>query len=166
MNTRLAFGFIALTASLLTSCAGPGFNSAYRKSVDAFDAADPKPKVSGPWEGYWLSDKNAHTGKLRAISTPRPSTAGDSDSDSDGVEHYDFRYHATWAKVLSGGYRSDHSVSREPDGSYSVKGAENIALLGLYTSEGTIKGDKFESRYKSDADEGVFILQRPSAGLR
>ena len=158
MNTRLAFGFVALTAALLTSCAGPGFNSAYRKSVDAYHAADPKPGVSGPWEGYWLSGENAHTGKLRAIGTQLHSPAcGD-----DGVEHMEFRYHATWAKVLSGGYTADHKVKRNPDGSITVSAEREIALLGTYTSEGRVKGDKFESVYKADADHGVFILQRPS----
>lgn len=160
-TTRIAFGLFALTAALLTSCAGPSFNSAYRKSVDAYHAADPKPKISGPWEGYWLSDKNAHTGKLRAIGTRKHPAACAGD---DGVDHLDFRYHATWAKVLSGGYTADHEANGNPDGSISVKAEKEIALLGLYTSEGTIKGDKFESRYLSDADQGVYVLQRPSAG--
>ena len=157
---RLALGICFMTAAaLLTSCAGPGFHSAYRKSVDTYHAADPKPDVSGPWEGYWLSDRNAHTGKLRAIGTRRPSAAGA----EDGTEHMEFRYHATWAKVLSGGYTSDHRVKRNRDGSYQVSGEKEIALLGLYTSEGTIKGDKFESRYEADADEGVFVLKRPGS---
>lgn len=158
MNTRLAFCFTALTTVLLTSCAGPGYNSAYRKSVEAYHAADPKPEVSGPWEGYWLSGENAHTGKLRAIGSARPSAAGG----DDGVEHMDFRYHATWAKVLSGGYTADHKVKRNRDGSFSVNAEKEIALLGPYTSEGTIKGDKFEATYKAEADHGVFILQRPA----
>jgi hypothetical protein len=158
MNIRIAFVLLLLTAALLTSCAGPGFSSAYRKSVDSYRAANPKPKVSGPWEGYWLSDKNQHTGKLRAIATPHPSPAGA----DDGFEHYDFRYHATWAKVLSGGYTSDHKVKRKPDGSFSVTGEKDIFLLGPYRSEGTVRGDKFDSRYHSSADQGVFILKRPS----
>ena len=158
MNTKLALGFITLTAALLTSCAGPGFNSAYRKSVTAYHAADPKPEVSGPWEGYWLSGENAHTGKLRAVAVPATSEAPAANGDG----RYQFRYHATWAKVLSGGYTSEHEVKRKPDGSFTLKGQEEIALLGLYKSEGTIKGDKFDSTYHADADQGVFILKRPS----
>lgn len=162
MTTRLAIGILILTSALLTSCAGPGFESAYQKSLDSYQAADPKPEVSGPWEGYWLSDKNGHTGKLRAIGTEDSSLGRNEQGSGKEFQQVEFRYHATWAKILSGGYTSDHLVRRKSDGSITVRGEKEIAFLGLYTSEGTIEGEKFESRYHSDADQGVFVLRRPS----
>jgi len=147
----------SLATLLLSSCTNPGFNSAYRQSVADYKAADSKPKISGPWEGYWLSDVNGHTGKLRALAKPAAPTVP-----IDGAGgRYTFRYHATWAKVLSGGYTSPHEVRGDGEGGYVVEAEKDIALLGVYKSEGTIKGDKFESTYRSDGDHGVYVLQRP-----
>ena len=148
-------GFVL--AISFSSCTGPGFSAAYRDSLTAYRTAEAKPPVAGPWEGYWKSDVNGHTGNLRAIGTPTPSAA----CASDGSDHYSFRYHATWAEVLSGGYTSDHQVKKGPDGSYLVQGEKDIALIGRYSSKGSVVGDLFETRYQSESDNGVFVLKRP-----
>lgn len=156
-NSALPAIACVLLAVLFSACASPTFNSAYRKSVAAYEAADPKPKVVGPWQGYWKSEVNGHTGKLRAVARPAAATVP-----VDGVGgRYQFRYHATWAKVLSGGYTSPHEVLSDGAGGYTLEAEKDIALLGVYKSEGTIKGDKFESKYRSDSDHGVYVLQRP-----
>jgi len=157
LNRTLPAIACVLLAVTFCSCAGPGFNSAYHKSVAEYKAADPKPEIVGPWEGYWKSDVNGHTGKLRAVAAPAPETERGL---SDG-ETYLFRYHATWAKVLSGGYTSPHQVFSDGEGGYTTTAEKDIALLGLYKSEGRIKGDKFESKYRSDGDHGIYVLQRP-----
>lgn len=150
------FGVLLIAVSL-SSCAGPGFSIAYRDSVTSYRTAENKSPLAGPWEGYWKSDVNGHTGNLRAIATPTPSAA----CASDGAEHYSFRYHATWASVLSGGYTSDHLVKRDADGSYGVRAEKTIPLIGLYSSEGRVVGDQFESSYRSKSDHGVYVLKRP-----
>src|ERR1700710_1621319 len=33
---------------------------------------EPAPDLSGRWSGYWLSDKNGHTGPLNARFTAKP----------------------------------------------------------------------------------------------
>ena len=156
---KLLPGFVCgLLAVMLSSCASPAFNSAYRRAVADYRAADPKPEVAGPWQGYWKSDVNGHTGDLRAVATPAAAATVPADGVGEG---YQFRYHATWAKVLSGGYTSPHEVRRNRAGGYTVLAEKDIAFLGVYKSEGTIKGDKFESKYRSDSDHGVYVLQRP-----
>ncbi len=146
-----------LLVGVLSSCSSPGFNSAYRKSVAEYKVAATKPKVVGPWEGYWLSNVNGHTGKLRAVAKPAAPTVP-----VDGVGgRYLFRYHATWAKVLSGGYTSPHEVRSDGAGGYTTEAEKDIALLGIYKSEGTIKGNQFWSKYHSDSDHGIYVLERP-----
>jgi hypothetical protein len=153
----LCLTVLATLASLTVGCSAPGFNSAYRKSVDAYQSAEVKPKVTGPWEGYWKSDVNGHTGKLRAIAQPgTPAVPVDGASG-----RYIFRYHATWAKVLSGGYTSPHDVVRQRDGSFRVSGEKDIAFIATYLSDGTIRGEAFDSTYRSSGDRGVFVLRRP-----
>jgi hypothetical protein len=162
MTAKFTVALLSLVSLMLASCAGPGFNSVYRKSVDEYHAANPKPTVSGPWVGYWKSNENLHTGKLRAIAVANtPAVPADG-----AAGRYKFRYHATWAKILSGGYTSVHDVVRNRDGSFQVSGSEDIALLGTYTSQGSITDDKFDSTYQSKADNGVFVLERPQPESR
>ncbi len=143
----------------LSNCAGPGFGAAYRKAQNSYSAAGVKPEISGPWEGYWKSTKSGHTGKLRAIATPAAPTVLVGGAGG----RYEFRYHATWAKVLSATYHAPNEVRRDTraEDRFSLRAQRDIALLGTYTSEGTIDGDKLEATYEAAGDQGVLIMQRP-----
>lgn len=150
---------LALSVLTLTNCAGPGFGSAYRKAQTSYRSAEVKPKVSGPWEGYWKSTESGHTGKLRAIATPAAPTVLVGGAGG----RYDFRYHAKWAKVLSATYKAPNEVRPEPGSAdrFSLSAERDIAFLGTYTSRGTIDGDKLEATYEAAGDKGVLIMQRP-----
>jgi len=156
---RCIIACLALLVLPLSNCAGPGFGSAYRKSQASYRSAEVKPKVSGPWEGYWKSTESGHKGKLRAIATPAAPTVLVGGAGG----RYTFRYHATWAKVLSATYKAPNEVRPEPGSAerFSLSAERDISFLGTYTSKGTIDGDKLEATYEAAGDKGVLIMQRP-----
>jgi hypothetical protein len=59
---RLGYLLVGALALLLASCATPGFERAWKKSVSAGPAKTGD--VVGPWTGEWTSDANGHTGKF------------------------------------------------------------------------------------------------------
>lgn len=141
---RLYF-FICLTA-LLSSCSH-SFNREWKSALKA----GPKTGAEGAWEGTWKSDVNGHNGRLRSVVGPVKNAEGD----------HSFHYHATWAKILSGAYRVDHRVTGAK-GSWVFKGQHKLPgwAGGLYTYDGTVKGDDFEARYECDLDKGTFRMKR------
>ncbi len=139
---------LPLLLVLLSSCAGPGFNRAWKKA-----GSMPEDGVSGRWEGTWLSDANGHHGKLRCIVTP-PETPGGP---------HEFYYHATWMRVLSGAYRADHQVKPAGRGRWTFTGEHEMPSWagGLYRYDGRISGGTFEADYRCRIDRGTYQLQRP-----
>ena len=106
--------------------------------------------ISGPWEGRWLSDKNGHTGKLRAIL--RRSSA----------EEYDAYFHATFWKMFRSSYRVPLKF-KEENGRTTISGEQNLGWLsgGVYTYEGEATPTSFFSTYKMKYDHGTFEMKRP-----
>ncbi|MEN3941868.1 hypothetical protein WJU23_11285 [Prosthecobacter sp. SYSU 5D2] len=139
------FFFLCLTV-LLSSCSH-SFNREWKSALKA----GPKTGVEGAWEGTWKSDVNGHNGRLRSVVGPVKNAEGD----------HSFHYHATWAKILSGAYRVDHRVQTAKDGAI-FKGQHKLPgwAGGLYTYDGTVKGDDFEARYECDLDKGTFRMKR------
>jgi len=137
---------------LLASCAGPRFNSAWQKAGEEYRAGKTSP-VTGPWEGSWLSDSNGHKGKLRCVITP---AAGKAESN-----RYLFRYWATWAGPLQGGFKAEFEVEKMGS-QYHIQGQENLGIFGSFRHEGVIQGKHFEANYRSSSgDYGTFNLRRP-----
>lgn len=135
-------------ALILTSCGT--FERDWEQSVAEYKAG----KVSspaGPWTGTWDTRTNGHSGNLRAIVTPS----------GNGDGQYDFRYHATWAKILSGTYTVRFPVKRSGSG-YTANGEKNLGPFGTFGHRAKIRGNQFRATYSSDkGDLGSFLLQRP-----
>lgn len=131
---------------LLTSCS-TGFRREWREAV----AAGPQPGASGAWEGEWRSDVNGHHGRLRAVISSAKDASGT----------HEVHYHATWAKILSGGFRCTHRI-QPAAGGLALEGNHRMPdwAGGLYRYDGRIRGDQFEAGYSSSKDHGVFRMTR------
>jgi hypothetical protein len=140
--------FTFLTTALLSSCSMT-FKREWREAVKA----GPKPGVEGAWSGTWKSDVNGHHGRLRAVVGPVKNAEGD----------HDFRYHATWANIVSGSYLAQHRVQPARDKSGSTfTGQHDMPKWagGRYTYSGTVKGDEFSACYQCAKDKGTFTMTR------
>ncbi|HEX7859408.1 MAG TPA: hypothetical protein VF773_03720 [Verrucomicrobiae bacterium] len=128
---------------LLTGCSS-AFNREYKSAL-----AEPIPTdtIAGPWEGRWLSDKNGHTGKLRAVLTKTSS------------EEYDAYFHSTFWKIFRASYR----VPLKVEGT-TLSGEADLGWLsgGRYTYEGEVTPTSFFSTYKMKYDHGTFEMKRPT----
>lgn len=136
---------VVLAVLLLTGCSS--FQSEWKTALtQPRETSD----ISGAWEGKWLSDKNGHTGKLRAILKK---------SDAD---HYDAHFHATFWKILRATYRVPLRYD-EQNGVYTLSGESNLGRLagGAYTYQAEATPTRFFSTYKSKYDHGTFEMERP-----
>jgi len=149
----------AVLALALTSCS-MGFKRDWEKAAAQqhlpVGAAQAPTDLSGAWLGTWNSVATGHHGTLKAIATPLPA-------DARAPTGYQFRYHATWAKFLSGGYTTTHTVTRQGK-DYIIGGEHDLGRLlgGVYKYEGKATPTHFRATYTSNLDNGVFELQRPS----
>ncbi len=144
---------LCLLALCSIGCAGIGFEKAWQESVAAHQAGTGgKDPVAGPWKGTWETATNGHKGKLRCIATPGPEAGA-----------YDFRYHATYFKVLSGAYKVNFDVEPTTDGGYAVEGSQGLGPFGSFDHDGKIKGQRFDATYsnRSGSQQGAFEMQRP-----
>ncbi|MDF1823764.1 MAG: hypothetical protein P1U68_03930 [Verrucomicrobiales bacterium] len=133
---------------MLSSCTS--FEKEWESSVAAYGTGTTV-TPEGPWTGSWTTTSNGHTGKLRAIVRKSPRKAGE----------YQFRYHATWAKIFSGGYTVSYPVTRSGD-SYRVSGDQKLGIFGTFGHQGKIQGERFEASISNKkGDIGVFVLERP-----
>jgi len=131
-----------------------GFSSCakYQKQWDeaVLNADAPHSNITGAWTGSWKSTPSGHTGKLKCII--KESENGD----------YEFYYWATWARVISGGFRISCRVDKK-NNNWTFAGEKNLGSLGgnfNHQGKGTI--DKIEATYQSDrGDHGTFSLTRP-----
>lgn len=139
-----------LLACLLSSCAGPGFNRAWKNAGSL-----PNDGVCGRWEGTWLSDVNGHHGRLRCVVSPPAEPNGP----------HQFFYHATWMRVLSGSYRAGHLVKPAGRERWTFTGEHRLPSWagGLYHYEGSIQNGRFEATYHCELDRGHYHLHRVAA---
>ena len=141
---RLRF-LLLIPALLLPACTGipRGWSEAKRST--------PPDPVSGAWTGTWRSSANGHTGALRAVATKV-------DRDT-----WNFRYRASWAKILCAGFSLDVTVKPDGKGGGIVSGSKDLGQTfgGLFTSNGTIKGGHFLANYEAKMDRGVMEMRRP-----
>ena len=74
---------------------------------------------------------------------------------------YRFRYWATWAGPLQGGFNAEFEVEKMGN-QYHIQGEENLGAFGSFRHEGVIQGNDFEANYRSSSgDHGTFNLRRP-----
>ena len=112
---------------------------------------DPKvDPIEGRWRGTWLSDHNGHTGSLRAVATKTGE-----------LNQYRFQFGATYMKILRANYDVNFDI-RSEEGSFKLTGEQTLPgfMGGLYTYEGSIKGNSFTAKYHSKLDHGTFRMQK------
>ena len=138
----------AVAALALCSCVG--FEQNWKKAMAGYEAGETA-GPEGPWTGSWTTITNGHEGKLRAIVSESKSKPGE----------YDFRYHATYKKILSGGYKVTFPVTRRGS-SYLIDGGKDLGLFGDFGHRATITGNSFKATYSNDREElGEFRMSRP-----
>ena len=134
---------IAAATALMPSCIG--FQRQWNRAE-----REPQRGIEGAWTGSWSSSFNGHKGKLRCVVTETaPGT-------------YEFYYWATWARVVSAGFRIECEVE-EKGGKWIFSGDKDLGKLGgAFSYEGTVTKGKLKATYKSDrGDTGTFELSRP-----
>lgn len=112
--------------------------------------APPHESIEGAWIGSWTSGHNGHDGKLRCIVT-----------ETEEGKH-EFRYWATWAKVISGGFTIECDTE-QADAGTAFEGDMDLGKLGgEFSHRGTGTPDKIEATWRSQrGDHGTFELERP-----
>jgi hypothetical protein len=130
---------------LLTGCSS--FNRDWKRA--AADLPQPTNGLAGRWDGFWMSDRNGHNGRLRCIITPG------------GTMSYDARFHAKYWKILTFGYTVPLQAERSNE-VFRFQGEADLGKLagGVYRYEGTVSGTNFHSSYRSRYDYGNFRMNR------
>jgi hypothetical protein len=136
---------LLLAGLALTTCGTSGFQAQWQAALAAPAKADP---LAGAWEGTWQSDHNGHSGRLRAIIGPDL-----------GQGRRSIRYHATWGKVLSGGFKAEHQFQRQGAG-YQFKGRHQLGKWGDFDYDGTVQGTEFQAKFSASGDHGTFSMKR------
>ena len=148
LGSAVASALLVSAWLLLSGCAG--FNRDWAKAAGL---PVPTNSLLGRWEGTWLSDANAHQGKLRCLIR----------QGEDG--RYQGRFHAIYEKVLGFGYTVTLNVT-ETNGISHFRGDANLGwwVGGVYHYEGQARGTNFFSTYRCPYDHGTFQMTRPSPG--
>ncbi|MBA73474.1 MAG: hypothetical protein VX646_07385 [Verrucomicrobiota bacterium] len=143
---------ICLVIFLALACSGC---AKYQKQWEKAQNEIPPPhnNLEGSWIGSWESAPSGHGGKLKCII--KESDKG----------QYEFHYWATWAKVISGGFRITCKV-KKLDKAWTFEGDKDLGSLGgNFTHSGSATPNKLKATYKSDrGDHGSFTLSRPKKG--
>jgi len=137
--------FLLLVALSLVGCSS--FNRDWKRATLG---PPPTDGLAGRWEGFWMSERNGHNGKLRCLITQ--SNSGP----------YQARFRAKYWKILAFGYTVPLTVERSND-TFRFEGEANLGRLGggLYSYSGAVCGTNFHSTYRSKYDFGHFQMQRP-----
>lgn len=145
---RAILSLLACGSLFLVGC--QSFEREWKQSLADYRAGRTA-TPAGPWMGTWATSTNGHSGKLRAIVKPAPDAPGE----------YDFRYHATWAKIFSGAYTVRFPVTKRGN-TYYAKGEKSMGLFGTFGHQAEIRPQSFEATYSNDkGDIGKFTLKRP-----
>jgi len=140
--------FVSIACWLLASCSG--YERSWQQAVMSYKAGE-LASPAGPWTGTWSTKTDGHTGKLRAIVTPAADAPGE----------YDFHYHATWGKNLSGTYKVRYPIVRQGNRNM-VNGDLNMGVFGTFGHKAVIARESFEATYSNNKGEvGTFSMKRP-----
>lgn len=144
MRTTTLIFSLAL-AGLVCGCSS--FNREWKR---AGKQPAPTNSITGRWDGHWLSDVNAHTGKLRCLITHQTN------------DLYAARFRATYMKILRFSYTVPLTVNASND-IWHFHGEEDLGALagGVYRYVGNATTTNFHSTYDSKYDRGTFEMQRP-----
>lgn len=146
---RKGFILLALPSVLLwaVGCNTSGYEKAWRGAALGPEMTKP---VEGRWEGFWLSDVNGHTGRMRCII-----------SHAHG-KNYRFDFNSTFWKVFRHRTTLTFRVEQAADGTHGFSGSEELgpAAGGVYSYQGTFHGGEFNATYKSAHDHGTFQMKK------
>jgi hypothetical protein len=106
-------------------------------------------ELAGCWQGCWSSNRNGHSGKLRATITKVDES------------RYCARFSGTYQRILPFGYRVMLSVKQEGD-AVKLEGSKDLGLLfgGTFSFDGTATDTEFKATYTSRRDCGEFNMRR------
>jgi hypothetical protein len=148
VKTRLLrLVLLAVLAASLGACSS-NFDAKWQ-AAGRRPATDP---YSGRWAGEWKSTRGTHHDRLECILTKETPA------------HYTADFHAHW-HGLSSSYTVGFATATARDGLH-IKGQQDLGKLqgGVYKYEGVVTPAKFEARYESWYDTGVFELHRVPPG--
>lgn len=130
---------ICLMLLIATGCS---FNRDWKRAASQPHSAN---ALAGRWEGFWMSNHNRHTGRLRCIIN----------------ERHEARFRAKYWKVFSFGYTVPLTVQRSNE-VFHLAGEADLGKLagGVYRYAGTVSGTNFHSTYRSKYDHGYFKMAR------
>jgi hypothetical protein len=112
-------------------------------------ASAASPDLTGRWSGYWVSDKNGHTGPLHGKFTQL-------DADT-----YRVRYRGRFAKIIPFMYSTKMHVEGVGDDVVLLTASQNLGpLLGTFQSSATATSTSFNADFSSRGDSGRFVLSR------
>jgi hypothetical protein len=107
-----------------------------------------EPGLSGRWSGYWVSDKNGHTGPLHARFRQL-------DADT-----YRVAFRGRFAKMVPFWYTTKLRVEGTGDGVVALGASQRLPLLGEYRTAAVATGTAFDATFTSRKDSGRFVLER------
>lgn len=173
---------LVLLLPALGSVACTGWPRGWNEARRTHTSAGP----GGAWVGTWTSESTGHTGKLRCAVFPKNATlskagnglaksklAREGQGEGEGVgagggsaaergQIWEYRYRASWARVLCAGFTVDCTARQQKDGSWTIAGARDLGPIfgGVFSHEATVDGDRLEAQYRSAADRGTLSLER------
>ncbi|HVK19028.1 MAG TPA: hypothetical protein VM533_19005 [Fimbriiglobus sp.] len=107
------------------------------------------PGLSGRWSGYWVSDKNGHTGPLRA-NFRKVSDAC-----------YRVTFTGRFWKVVPFVYSVNLAVTGTTGDAVTLAGETRAGpVIGTFRYDATATACEFEARFTSKNDSGRFVLTR------
>lgn len=113
------------------------------------NAQEPTPDLSGRWSGYWLSDKNGHTGPLNARFTAKP----------DGS--YRVLFTGRFMKIIPFIYGTTFQAAPAGPDAVSVNASQNLGPgLGTFDTNGIATSSTFDARFTARGDSGRFVMNR------
>jgi hypothetical protein len=114
----------------------------------AGSASAQPPDLTGRWSGYWVSDKNGHSGPLHARFRPL-------DCDT-----YRVAYRGRFWGVFPFYYRTTMRVEGAGDGVVLLTASQRLGPLGTFNTTAVATGSDFNATFSSRNDSGRFVLSR------
>jgi len=139
-------------ACFVFAACGAGGCSTFDAEWKAASASQTRDDIAGVWSGTWTSEFNGHAGALHGVFT---KTA---------PQRYKLRFYATWANIFGGEFDVEVDAARE-GATWKLKGERDLGTvlfhpLGVYKFDGSATAERFQSKYTSAEDHGVFELRR------
>ena len=106
------------------------------------------PDLAGRWSGYWISDKNGHTGPLHGRFRPV-------DSDT-----YRVSFRGRFWGVFPFWYSTKMDVVGTGDGVAQLTASRRLGPLGAFTTTAIATNSHFDATFSSRNDSGRFVMSR------